>query len=111
MAKKKIFLFCDPGIDDSLAIIYTLLHPHLELVEVVTSYGNVTKDQATANAYYLLNLAGQKNVPIIPGLFNPYSRRRLSITPRSMEQKELAPSSSLLTCNIRSIHLIRSATL
>ncbi|MGQ0437033.1 nucleoside hydrolase, partial [Bacillus sp. B-TM1] len=29
---KKVLLFGDPGIDDSLAIIYGLLHPEIELV-------------------------------------------------------------------------------
>jgi purine nucleosidase len=78
---KKILLFCDPGIDDSLAIIYILLHPDLELVGVVTSYGNVTKDQATANAYYLLDLAGQKNVPIIPGAAQPVQQEEVTYYP------------------------------
>ncbi|WP_043932010.1 nucleoside hydrolase [Bacillus sp. EB01] len=65
--RKKILLFCDPGIDDSIAIIYSLLHPNIELVGIVTSYGNVTKRQATANAYYLLQLANQTHIPVISG--------------------------------------------
>ncbi|KAF0817606.1 Inosine-uridine preferring nucleoside hydrolase [Bacillus sp. ZZV12-4809] len=78
---KKILLFCDPGIDDSLAIIYTLLDPDLELVGLVTSYGNVTEDQATANAYYLLDLAGQKSVPIIPGAAQPVQQEKVTYYP------------------------------
>ncbi|OCA90506.1 nucleoside hydrolase [Bacillus sp. FJAT-27225] len=65
--KKKILLFCDPGIDDSIAIIYILLNPNLELVGIVTSYGNVTKQKATANAYYLLQIANQTHIPVISG--------------------------------------------
>lgn len=72
---KKILLFCDPGIDDSLAIMYTLLHPDLELVGLVTSYGNVTKKQATENAAYLLQLAGKTNIPIIPGAALPIQQQ------------------------------------
>ncbi|MED3127200.1 nucleoside hydrolase, partial [Bacillus wiedmannii] len=34
---KKVLLFGDPGIDDSLAIIYGLLHPEIEIVGIVTS--------------------------------------------------------------------------
>lgn len=79
--KKKILFFCDPGIDDSLAIIYTLLHPDLELVGIVTSYGNVTKEQATANAYYLLKLANQQHVPIIPGAANPVQQDPVTYYP------------------------------
>lgn len=40
---KKVLLFGDPGIDDAVAIIYALLHPEIELVGVVTGYGNVMK--------------------------------------------------------------------
>ncbi len=79
--KKKILLFGDPGIDDSLAIIYALLNPNIELVGIVTSYGNVTKDQATANAYYLLQLANQTHIPIIPGAANPVQQEEVTYYP------------------------------
>ncbi|MFC4559721.1 nucleoside hydrolase [Virgibacillus kekensis] len=68
---KKILLFCDPGIDDSIAIMYAMLDPDIELVGIVTSYGNVTKDQATANAAYIVQLADRFDIPIIPGASQP----------------------------------------
>ncbi|WP_216831571.1 nucleoside hydrolase [Alkalihalobacterium elongatum] len=71
--KKKILLFCDPGIDDSLAIMYALLHPHLEVVGIVSSYGNVAQEQATNNVAYLLHLAGREDVPVIGGAKGPLS--------------------------------------
>lgn len=64
--KKYIIVFCDPGIDDTIALMYVLLNPLLELVAVVTSYGNVTQAQATINASYVLHLAGMSHVPVIP---------------------------------------------
>lgn len=64
--KKYVLLFCDPGIDDVIAIMYTLMHPQLELVGIVTSYGNVTKTQATENAAYVLHLSKMAHIPIIP---------------------------------------------
>jgi purine nucleosidase len=70
---KKILLFADPGIDDSLAIIYALLNPEIELLGIVTSYGNVTKQQATENAAYLLKLAGREDIPVIEGATFPLS--------------------------------------
>ncbi|UOK58806.1 nucleoside hydrolase [Bacillus sp. OVS6] len=70
---KKILLFADPGIDDSLAIIYALLSPEIELLGIVTSYGNVTKQQATENAAYLLKLAGREDIPVIEGATFPLS--------------------------------------
>lgn len=62
---KKVLLFGDPGIDDYLAIIYGLLHP--EIVRIVTIYGNVTKEQTTRNALYLLQLAGRTDISVISG--------------------------------------------
>lgn len=78
---KKILLFCDPGIDDSLAIMYSILDPEIELVGIVTSYGNLTKNQATANAAYLLHLAGKTEIPIIPGASMPVQEGYLQIYP------------------------------
>ncbi|WP_404323200.1 nucleoside hydrolase [Cytobacillus firmus] len=68
---KKIILFADPGIDDSVAIMYALLNPGIKVLAIVSSYGNVTKEQATNNIAYLLRLAGRKDIPIIGGANSP----------------------------------------
>ncbi|WP_078430066.1 nucleoside hydrolase [Alkalihalobacterium alkalinitrilicum] len=70
---KKILLFCDPGVDDSLAIMYALLNPRIEVVGIVSSYGNVKQEQATNNAAYLLQLAGREDIPLIGGAKGPLS--------------------------------------
>ncbi|MBM7551398.1 nucleoside hydrolase [Thalassobacillus pellis] len=70
---KKIILFADPGIDDSFAIMYALLNPEIDLLAIVSSYGNVTKQQATDNIAYLLELAGRSDIPIIGGANSPLS--------------------------------------
>ncbi|MFD2683081.1 nucleoside hydrolase [Bacillus seohaeanensis] len=70
---KKILLFADPGIDDSIAIIYALLNPEIEVVGIVSSYGNVDKKQATENVAYLLELANKTDIPIIGGTTRPFS--------------------------------------
>ncbi|TMU88035.1 nucleoside hydrolase [Bacillus sp. BHET2] len=64
---KNILLFADPGIDDSIAIMYALLHPDIHLIGIVSGYGNVDKSQATDNVAYLLHLANKENIPIIGG--------------------------------------------
>ncbi|WP_044337646.1 nucleoside hydrolase [Rossellomorea aquimaris] len=64
---KNILLFADPGIDDSIAIMYALLHPEINIIGIVSGYGNVDKEQATNNVAYLLHLANQTNIPIIGG--------------------------------------------
>lgn len=67
----RILLFSDPGIDDSLAIIYALLNPNIEIIGIVTGYGNVTEAQAMQNAAYLLTLAGREDIPVISGATRP----------------------------------------
>jgi len=89
---KKILLFCDPGIDDSLAIMYAMLDADIELVGIVTSYGNMTKDQATANAAYLVSLAGRTDIPIIPGASMPVQENEeLRIYPEIHGKEGLGP--------------------
>ena len=41
--------------------MYGLLHPDIDIVGVVTGYGNVTQEKATSNAAYLLQLAGGRH--------------------------------------------------
>lgn len=48
--------------------MYMMMDPEIEIVGIVTSYGNVPKEQATANAAYLMQLAGRTDIPIIPAL-------------------------------------------
>ncbi|MCG1020744.1 nucleoside hydrolase [Sutcliffiella horikoshii] len=69
----KVLLFADPGIDDSLAIIYALLHPEIDVMGIVTGYGNVSVFDATRNAAYLLELAGRSDIPVIRGASQPLS--------------------------------------
>ncbi|CAN7550208.1 nucleoside hydrolase [Rossellomorea sp. LjRoot5] len=70
---KNILLFADPGIDDSVAIMYALMNPDINILGIVSSYGNVEKKQATDNIAYLLKLAGRTDIPIIGGSNSPSS--------------------------------------
>ena len=69
----KVLFFGDPGIDDTLAIMYGLLHPQIEIVGIVTGYGNVQQKQATENAAYILSLANKRDIPLISGAKGPLS--------------------------------------
>ena len=89
---KKILFFCDPGIDDSLAIMYSILDPEIELVGIVASYGNITKNLATANAAYLVQLAGRTDIPVIPGASMPVQEdETLRIYPEIHGKEGLGP--------------------
>ena len=69
--------FWETGIDDSLAIMYGIMHPDIDIVGVVTGYGNVTQEKATSNAAYLLQMAGREDIPVINGAKIPLSGEML----------------------------------
>ena len=87
----KVLLFADPGIDDSLAIIYALLHPEIELKGIVTGYGNVSVFDATRNASYLLALAGRTDIPVIRGTSQPLSGMHTIFYPEIHGPEGLGP--------------------
>jgi len=71
--------------------MYCILDPEIELVGIVASYGNVTKDQATANAAYLLDLAGRKDIPVIPGASMPVKEESMIYYPEIHGQNGIGP--------------------
>lgn len=66
----KMIIDTDPGVDDALAILYAALHPEIELLGLTTVFGNVTVEQATRNALYLLERAGL-DLPVAEGAAIP----------------------------------------
>ncbi|MCM3733647.1 nucleoside hydrolase [Fictibacillus nanhaiensis] len=84
-------LFCDPGIDDSLAIMYALLNPNINVVGIVSSYGNVPQQQATQNIAYLVHLANRPDIPIIAGARSPFSGEIAVYYPEIHGEEGLGP--------------------
>ena len=87
----KVLFFGDPGIDDSLAIMYGLLHPEIEIVGIVTGYGNVSQKQATQNAAYLLSLARRRDIPLIAGAKMPLTGEFVPFYPEIHGEEGLGP--------------------
>lgn len=87
----KVLIFSDPGIDDSIAIIYALLNPKIDVVGIVTSYGNVSEAQATQNTAYLLKLANLKKIPIISGAKRPLTGETVVYYPEIHGPEGLGP--------------------
>ncbi|KPK42077.1 MAG: hypothetical protein AMJ78_03725 [Omnitrophica WOR_2 bacterium SM23_29] len=56
-------LDCDPGIDDSLAILLALASNELEIKAITTVFGNAELKQTTKNALNVLELSKAKNIP------------------------------------------------
>jgi purine nucleosidase len=66
-----LFVDCDTGIDDALALAYLLAEPAVRVVGIGTVSGNVSADQAAHNTLALLELAGRTDIPVAIGAANP----------------------------------------
>ncbi len=65
--KKKVLIFSDFGIDDIVAVLYAYYSEIIEIVGIVSDYGNVSKADALRNVRYLQKLTGIKDIPVIGG--------------------------------------------
>jgi len=65
--KKTIWLDCDPGHDDAMAIILAAKHADINLIGVSTVAGNQAVDKTFANARAVLAAIGRTDVPVLRG--------------------------------------------
>lgn len=91
MVRQKVLLFCDPGIDDSIAIMYALLNPALDVVGIVSGYGNVEQEQATQNTAFLISLANREDIVLIGGAKSPLSGEFTPYYPEIHGEEGLGP--------------------
>ncbi len=68
---RKVIIDADPGIDDSVAILFALHSPALEVLGITTVFGNADIEQATRNALTLVELAGRR-LPVARGASKPW---------------------------------------
>lgn len=68
-----LWLDCDPGIDDAIAIIYAARSDRINLLGISTSAGNSYLDNTTKNALDLLYNIGREDVPVVRGSEEPVS--------------------------------------
>ncbi len=68
---KKILIDTDPGIDDSMAILFALRSPELEVVALTTVFGNTDVDHCSQNALRLVELEGHGDIPVARGAAKP----------------------------------------
>ena len=73
---KKIWLDCDPGHDDAIAIILAMGHPKIELCGISTVSGNASLEQTFFNAQIVRDMCGgtANNVPVFRGAERPLLR-------------------------------------
>ncbi len=70
-----IIIDTDPGVDDTMAILFALRSPELKVVGLTTVYGNSYVDVTTRNALRVLELAGCDDIPVARGAEGPLLRR------------------------------------
>lgn len=70
----KIILDCDPGMDDSMAIVMAAKSPDLELLAVTTVNGNYPVDVTCVNALKVLEMLKMTHIPVSRGMANPMVR-------------------------------------
>ncbi|WP_324656042.1 nucleoside hydrolase [Bacillus cereus] len=68
---KKVLIFCDPGIDDTMALLLAFFIDEVEIVGIVADYGNVPKKMAVENAHFFNNETKNRNIKIFGGSERP----------------------------------------
>ncbi len=66
-----LWIDCDTGIDDALALLLALGDPAANLIGVSTVAGNCPLPQATENTLRVLELAGARRIPLSAGAAGP----------------------------------------
>lgn len=73
-----LFLDCDPGIDDAIAIAYLLCQRDVEIVGIAASGGNVSTEQVVRNTLGWLALAERADLPVYRGAVHPLAQTAAS---------------------------------
>ncbi len=76
---KKMILNVDTGIDDAVAIIFSLFSPNINPVAIITSNGNMGVRQITKNTLSVLEFV-KKEVPVFKGTTKNFSKKRLKLS-------------------------------
>ena len=74
MSKQKIFIDCDPGHDDAIALLLACYSDELDLIGVSTCSGNQTVEKTALNASNLLHFFNREDIPLAIGNKTPIIR-------------------------------------
>lgn len=72
---RKIILDCDPGMDDSMAIVMAVKSSELDVQAITTVSGNYPVDVTSTNARKVLELLDETDIPVARGMANPIIRK------------------------------------
>lgn len=73
MVETKVLFDCDTGVDDSLALLYLLSKPEVDLLGIVSTAGNVPGPQVVENNLGWLELLGRNDIDVFVGSDSPLS--------------------------------------
>lgn len=91
---KKVLLFGDIGIDDIIALIYGYLNDEIEIVGIVTDYGNITRENALRSVQFLREdvLVTNEEAPVlIAGAETPMTAETIVVLPEIHGEFGLGP--------------------
>lgn len=71
MARTRVVIDTDPGVDDAIAILLALASEELDVVGITAVAGNSPLVDTARNARRLLDLAGRHDVPVAAGCAKP----------------------------------------
>jgi len=64
---RKVIVDTDTGVDDALAMMLLAADPEVEILAVVSVFGNTYGERAADNARYVLDTCGRQDVPVYRG--------------------------------------------
>ncbi|WP_301390072.1 nucleoside hydrolase, partial [Enterococcus entomosocium] len=68
---RKVIIDCDPGIDDTLALLFALKSPEIDVVAITTVCGNVPVHLGTENVIRCLERCDRLDIPVYQGSATP----------------------------------------
>ncbi|MDO5689435.1 MAG: nucleoside hydrolase [Tissierellia bacterium] len=72
---KKVIIDCDPGMDDSMAIVMALKSGLLDVKAITTLNGNYPVELTSTNARKVLEMLNRTEIPVAKGMGNPMVRK------------------------------------
>ncbi|WP_281979153.1 nucleoside hydrolase [Pseudorhizobium flavum] len=74
MKSVPIIIDCDPGIDDTIALLTAFVSPELEILGITPVCGNQPLERTVRNALQVCELGGRPEIPVHAGCFRPMLR-------------------------------------
>ena len=69
-----IIVDCDPGIDDTIALLTAFVSPELGILGITPVCGNQPLERTVRNALQICELGGRADIPVYAGCFRPLLR-------------------------------------